>query len=196
MKTPLFRPARSSALTGALVIAGLLALSATPAAAQQSIAYIDSDFILNQTPEYQTIQQQLDRIAEEWQSELDERRQQLDEQFREYQARELLYTNEERQRRRQEIVRAEEELEQLRVRYFGPEGEIFAEQERLMRPLQERILEAVERVANAEGYDYVFDKSGEFLFMFARPQYDLSNDVLEELGIDTQNLQQQRAGQN
>lgn len=195
MKTPLFRPASPSAVYVIAMIAATVAFSSSPVAAQQSIAYIDSDFILERTPEYQTIQQQLDRIAEEWQSELDERRQELDQQFREYQARELLYTNEERQRRRQEIVRAEEELEQLRVRYFGPEGEIFAEQERLMRPLQERILEAVEHVANAEGYDYVFDKSGEFLFMFARPQYDLSNDVLEELGIDTENIQQ-RAGQN
>lgn len=196
MTTPLFRFRRRNAAIALALIAALVTLTAPRAHAQQSMAYIDSDFILNQTPEYQTIQQQLDRIAEEWQSELDERRQELDQQFREYQARELLYTNEERQRRRQEIVRSEEELEQLRVRYFGPEGEIFAEQERLMRPLQERILEAVERVANAEGYDYVFDKSGEFLFMFARPQYDLSNDVLQELGIDTQNMQQRSAGQN
>lgn len=195
MKTILFRPSPLATIVAGALIAASFVFAAAPALAQQNIAYIDSDFILEQTPEYQTIQQQLDRIAEEWQSELDERRQELDEQFREYQARELLYTNEERQSRRQEIVRSEEELEQLRVRYFGPEGEIFAEQERLMRPLQERILEAVEHVANAEGYDYVFDKSGEFLFMFARPQYDVSTLVLEELGIDTDNFQQ-RAGQN
>ncbi len=193
MKTMLFRHAPGLNRIAAAFLAFVFVVA--PAAAQQNIAYIDSEFILDQTPEYQTIQQQLDRIAEDWQSELDERRQELDEQFREYQARELLYTNEERQRRRQEIVRAEEELEQLRVQYFGPEGEIFAEQERLMRPLQERILEAVEHVANAEGYDYVFDKSGDFLFMYTRAQYDVSSLVLEELGIDSDNIQQ-RAGQN
>ena len=87
-----------------VAIAAMMTFLAAPAIAQQSIAYIDSDFILERTPEYQTIQQQLDRVAEDWQGELDERRQELDEQFREYQARELLYTNEERQRRLREAA--------------------------------------------------------------------------------------------
>ena len=123
-------------------------------------------------------------MAQEWQAELETRQREVDELFQEYQARELLYTSEERQRKRDEIVQAEEEVERLRMRYFGPEGELFREQERLMRPLQERVLAAIEEVATADGYDYVFDKSGDYLFMFAREQFDLSDDVLEELGID------------
>jgi len=159
-------------------------LLAMPATAQQKIGYVDSDFILQAMPNYATIQQQLDRMASDWQKELDEIKKDLDGQFRDYQARELLYTSEERQRRRDEIVRAEEDLERLRVKYFGPEGDIFLEQEKLMRPLQEKILQAIEDVATAEGYDYVFDTAGEFLFMFRRAQYDLSENVLLELGID------------
>lgn len=175
-----------------LTLLSLFVLSfafAVDARAQQTIGYMDSDYILERTPEFATVQQQLDRLASEWQTELDDMRRDLDTRFREYQDRELLYTNEERQRRRQEIVRAEDELERLRVKYFGPEGDIFVQQEQLMRPLQERILAAVEEVATAEGYDYIFDIAGEFLFMYRREQYNVSDLVLRELGIDIESTQ-------
>ncbi len=152
--------------------------------AQQRIGHVDSELILSRTPEFTNVQQQIDRLAQQWRQELEEERQALDEMFREYQARELLYTQEERQRRQEDIVRAEEDLERLRMRYFGPEGELFQQQDNLMRPIQERILEAIENVATRDGYDYVFDRKGDFLFMFAREQYDLTDEVLVELGID------------
>jgi outer membrane protein len=177
----------------AFALAALALCFAAPAAqAQQTIGYVDSEYILGQIPEYQTIQQNIDRLAQEWQQEIEARQGELDELFAEYQARELLYTSEERRQKREEIVRAEEELERLRTRYFGPEGELFQEQDRQMRPLQERVLEAIEEVATRDGYDYVFDKSGDFLFLFTRDQNDLSDLVLEELGIDLED--QQRTG--
>lgn len=166
-------------LIPAVLIAGTFSASA-----QQKMAYIDSEYILSMIPEYATVQQQLDRMAQEWQSDIEARQNQVDELFRDYQARELLFTNEERQRKREEIMQAEREVEQLRMQYFGPEGELFTQQETLMRPIQEDILNAVEQVATEEGYDYVFDKSGDFLFMYVREQYNLSDQVLEELGID------------
>jgi outer membrane protein len=169
------------------LLAGALLVAAAPAWAQQKLAYVDSEYILSRTPEYATVQQNIDRMAQEWQAELDEQRQAVDEMFREYQARELLYTNEERQRKREEIVQAEEEVERLRMQYFGPEGELFKQQEQLMRPIQERVLTAIEEVATTEGYDYVFDKSGDFVFLYAREQYDISDSVLSELGIDVAN---------
>ncbi len=178
----------------------LVALSfgflAPAASAQQKIGYVNSEVILQAMPNYATIQQQMDRMAQDWQKELDQLKKDLDEQFRDYQARELLYTNEERQRRRSEIVSAEDDLERLRVKYFGPEGDIFLEQEKLMRPLQEKILQAIDDVATAEGYDYVFDIAGDFLFMFRRPQFDLSENVLLELGIDVASTGRQTSPSN
>ena len=177
------KPWTSGILAFALVFAGLFGLTDS-AQAQQKIGYIDSEYILEQTPEYATIQQNIDRMAQEWQAEVDQKRDDAQQLFEEYQARELLYTNEERQRKQEEIMRAEEEAERLRSDYFGPEGRLFSEQSRLMEPLQERILEAVEEVAGEEGYDYVFDKKGDFLFLYAPDQFNLSDDVLRELGID------------
>lgn len=161
----------------------LLALAA-PASAQQRIAYLDSEYVLDRVTEYRTAQASLDRLAQQWQGELDGLQRELDALVREFEARELLYTEEERQRQRDAIAAKEQEIETRRLQRFGPEGELFREQQRLMRPIQERVLEAVSEVAEAENYDYVFDKSGDFLFLFLRPQFDISDLVLDELGIE------------
>lgn len=176
-----------------LALFAAVSLLVAPAAqAQQKIGYVDSDYILNLVPEFATIQQNVDRQAQEWETEIEEAQQKVDEMFREYQARELLYTNEERNRKRDEIVRAEEQAEQLRMRYFGPEGQLFTEQDNQMRPLQERLMKAIEAVAAEDGFDYIFDKNGDYLFLFAREQFDLSDRVLEEMGIDIEETNRRR----
>jgi len=178
------RPSRAGLSLFVAALAVILFLPAGSAQAQQRIGFVNSNDILNRIPEFATIQQNVDRMAQEWQGEIERRRSEVERMFRDYQARELLYTPDERQRRREDIMRAEEDLERRRMQYFGPEGELFQQQDRMMRPLQERIVAAIETVATAEGYDYVFDKSGDFVFLFAREQHNLNNRVLEELGID------------
>jgi outer membrane protein len=169
-----------------LLLTLLLTLAvAAPAAAQERIAYVDSAFILDRITEYRTVQSNLDRLAQQWQSELDALQREVEALVRDFEARELLFTEAERERKRREIRAKEQELESKRIQRFGPEGEFFREQQRQMRPVQERLLEAIEEVAEAEDYDYVFDKSGDFLFLYARPQYDISDLVLQELGIDS-----------
>jgi outer membrane protein len=158
---------------------------ALPAAAQERIAYVDSELVLGRITEFRTVQSNLDRLAQQWQAELDALQREVDALARDYEARELLFTEAERERKRGEIRAKEQELESKRIQRFGPEGEFFREQQRQMRPVQERLLVAIEEVAEAENYDYVFDKSGDFLFLFARPQYDISDLVLQELGIDS-----------
>jgi outer membrane protein len=169
-----------------LLLTLLLTLAvAAPAAAQERIAYVDSAFILDRITEYRTVQSNLDRLAQQWQSELDALQREVEALVRDFEARELLFTEAERERKRGEIRSKEQELESKRIQRFGPEGEFFREQQRQMRPVQERLLEAIEEVAEAEDYDYVFDKSGDFLFLYARPQYDISDLVLQELGVDS-----------
>ena len=157
---------------------------AVPAFAQQKIAFVDSERIYDNYPEFSTAQQSLDRISQRWESTLTERQEALDEMFRDYQARELLYTADSRQEKQNEIIAAEEELERLRVQFFGPEGQLFQQQEQLLRPIQEKVLIAIEEVAATEGYDYVFDRDGDFLFLYANKNYDITDIVLEELGIN------------
>ena len=166
------------------------------ASGQQRLGYIDSEFIYGKFPEFASAQQTLDRLALQMEQNLGDKERELEELFQEYEARELLYTRDERQRRRAEIMREEEDLERLRVQYFGPEGELYRQQEQILRPIQEKILIAVEEVAQAEEYDYVFDKSGDLLFLFATDRHDLSEEVLEVLGIEVQPGERERAGSN
>lgn len=149
----------------------------------QEIGYVDTEYVLNQIPEYATVQQKLDKLEQKWRSEIQEKEREIQKLEQEFEARELLYTEEERKKKQQAIRRARREVEQLRQKYFGPEGQLYSRQKDLMRPLQERILKAAENVATSEGYDYVVDKKGEALFLYARDEHDLSDKVLRELGI-------------
>lgn len=176
-----------------LVAWGLFGVSGK-AWAQQKIAYVDSEYIYSKYPEFATVQQKLDRMAQEWQQEVEQEQREIDQLFQEYQARELLYTQDERQRKQTEIVEAEAAVDRLRRQYFGPEGDLFKQQEQLLKPIQEEVLQAIEEVALAEGYDYVFDKSGDYIFLYVRDQYDLSDMVLEELGIDIESTVRGGAG--
>lgn len=155
-----------------------------PVLAQHKIAYIDSDRIYHNYPEFATAQQSVDRLAQQWEQELADMARALDENFKEFQARELLLTLESRQERQNEIIAAEEELERKRIQYFGPEGQLFHQQEQILRPIQERVLAVIQEVAEGEGYDYVFDRNGDFVFLYANENLDITDIVLEELGVD------------
>lgn len=167
----------------ALLFLTLLVLGAPSVAAQQRIAYIDSEVILQRLPAFQTVQQEVDRLAQQWRAEVDEIAAEVERLQQDYNARELLYTPDERAARRAEIEARRQALAAARQRYFGPDGELLREQQARMRPVQELVLEAVERVALAENFDYVFDRSGDFLFLYTRPQFNLTERVLEELGV-------------
>jgi len=168
-----------------------LAVAIMPAIAQHKIAYVDSERIYNRYPEFSTAQQSLDRTAQQWEQDLQERQNELDEMFEEYQSRELLYTAETRQQKQNEIIDAEEELERLRSQYFGPEGQLFQQQEQVLRPIQEKVLIAIEQVAEADNYDYVFDRNGDFVFLYTNQSLDITDLVLEELGIDVNQTSRQ-----
>jgi outer membrane protein len=162
----------------------LLVGGSVDAHAQQKIGYIDSGYVLDQMPEYAAVQQKLDQLEQQWRQEIEAAEKQVETLEQEFQARELLYTDEERKRKRGEIRSARQKVERLRQRYFGPEGELYSRQKSLMRPLQERILKATEEVAQQDGYDYIFDKGDEVLFMYAREEHNVSDAVLRELGIN------------
>jgi len=168
----------------AAVLAGGVGI-AQGAVAQQRIGYIDSESILQEVPEYANVQQKLDQLEKKWRAEIQDQKEQVQTLREEFRAWELLYTEEERRRKREEIDKAQKAVEQLRQRYFGPDGELYARQRELMRPIQERILSATEEVATQQGYDYIFDKGDRVLFMYARQEHNLNEDVLQELGVSS-----------
>ncbi len=167
-----------------LAAAPLALLLAAPAALAQRVGYVDSQVILPQLPEFQSARQEVDRLAAGWQAELNAMDREVEALEQEFQARELLYTADERTQKAEEIQTRREEMALFRRRHFGPEGELFREEQQRMRPVQERVLVAVEAVAEEAGYDFVFDRGGDVVFLYARPALNLTDLVLLELGID------------
>lgn len=166
-----------------LLVFAAIGLVALPAASQQRVGFVDSQRILERLPDYQSAQQDVERLAVQWQAEVATIDTDISAMESDYAARALLYTPEEAERRRGEIASRRQERDALRRRYFGPEGELFREQQNRLRPVQERVLTAVEAVATEGNYDYVFDRSGDFVFLYARARFDLTDLVLEELGV-------------
>lgn len=161
----------------------LLGGAFSPGSAQQKIGYFDSDRVLERMPEYQTMQQEVSRMVSERQQEVDDAYAEVEVMSTEFSARELLLTEEERASQLQEIRAAEQEAEALRRRYFGAEGEVFSEQRQRLQPIQAQILEAVAEIAEERDFDYIFDRSGDYLFLYASAQYDVTEDVMDKLGI-------------
>lgn len=152
-------------------------------AQNQKIGFLDSDFILSKIPEYEGIEQRLRQLTETWRNEITELDREIEQLRQDFEAREILFTPEVRRERQQEIDNKRRERERFVNQRFGPDGDYFRQQRELLRPIQRQIEEAVSRVAQRDGFDFIFDRSGDYLFFYTRPQWDISIDVLLELGI-------------
>ncbi|MDX1590433.1 MAG: OmpH family outer membrane protein [Balneolaceae bacterium] len=174
-------------ITGKLFLAGLMLIGvfAESALAQnQKIGFIDSDVILQRMPEYSGIEQRLSMLSDTWDLEIAELERELEELETEFEAREILFTDEIREQRLEEINQKRMELDRTIEQKFGPEGEYFTRQKELLEPIQRQIFEALTLVANREQFDFVFDRSQDTRFLFVRQQWNLTEEVMLELGIE------------
>ena len=163
----------------------ILLSSGTAIQAQdQKIGFFESDYILDQIPEYEGIQQQLQLLSEGWKEELGAMEQEITLMEEDFAAKEILYTDEVRTQRQNEIRQMKRQRDQFMAQKFGPEGEYFTRQRDLLEPLQRRVFGAVRTVAQRQGFDMVFDRSGDIYLVYARSEWNLNEDILRELGIE------------
>lgn len=153
-------------------------------AQDQKIGYYESDFVLSKIPEYGGIEQQLKILSDGWKNEIQEKRTEIDNLEQDYQAKEILYTDEIKKEKRQEINSKRKQLENFTAQKFGPNGEYFLKQKELLEPIQRQVFAAVRTVAQRNGMDFVFDRSGDIYMVYARGEWNLSEDILLELGIE------------
>ncbi|RIJ37300.1 OmpH family outer membrane protein [Pontibacter oryzae] len=163
-----------------IFLAGFLLASVSQA---QKIGYIDSNFILSKMPAYNQVQQEMDKYAQAWQREIEQLQQQADKLKQEYRAEEVLLTEEMKQKRQSEIAKKENELRDYQRKVFGYEGMMFKRRQELMRPIQDEVFEAVEKVSKGKGVQIMFDKSGDLVMIYTNPVHDYTEYVLEELGL-------------
>ncbi|MEX0686133.1 MAG: OmpH family outer membrane protein [Balneolales bacterium] len=152
-------------------------------AQNQKIGFIDSEFILSNIPEYEGIQQRLASIGQVWKEEIDEMKVEIEALQQDFEAKEILYTEDVRRQKEEEIKQKIRQREDYIDSRFGPDGEYFAQQQELLEPLQQRIFDATTTIANRDGFDFIFDRSGDYMFMFTRQSWNLSEEVLLEMGI-------------
>jgi outer membrane protein len=153
-------------------------------AQNQKIGYVDTDVILSNMPEYAGIEQRLNLISQNWQQEISEMESEIEELERDFEAREILFSEEIRIQRLNEINQKIREKDRFIEDRFGPEGEYFTRQRELLEPIQRQIFDAITRVATRDNYDFVFDRAQDTKFLFVRAQWNLNTEVLIELGID------------
>jgi outer membrane protein len=149
----------------------------------QKYAVIDTRYILDRMPEYKAAQQSLDRMAAVWQSQIDSMQVSLDKMYRDFEAEQVMLTPELKKRREDQLFAREKELRDLQRRRFGFEGDLFKKRQELVKPVQDKVYNAIQKLANARGYDFVLDKSEGITVIFADPKLDKSEDVLRELGV-------------
>ena len=153
------------------------------ASAQQRYAVIDTKYILDKIPEYKDADKKLQAISLQWQKEIDDKQAALDKMYKNYEAEQFMLTDELKKKREEELFVKEKEIRDLQKRRFGYEGDLFKERQRLVKPIQDKVYNAIQKIAIAKAFDFVLDKSEGITIIFADPKLDKSDDVLKELGI-------------
>jgi outer membrane protein len=153
----------------------------------QKFGYIDSEYIMSKIPKYAEAQKELNRSSEKWQKELDAMKQQVEELRKKYIAEEVLLTEEMKKERQDTLAAKEKAMREFQKKVFGFEGMFFLKKQELIKPVQDKVFEAVEKVAKSKQLQIVFDKSGDLVMIYTNPVHDYSDYVLEELGLGDKN---------
>ncbi len=167
-----------------LFLSLLILLGAGLAANAQRYCIIDSKYILDKVVDYKDAQTKLDKMSQQWQTEIDNRMQEVDRLYKSYQAERAMLSDDMRKKREEEIVQKEKAAKDLQKQRFGFEGDLFKERQKLVKPIQDRVYNAVQKYATSKGFDLVLDKAGGVTLFYADPKLDKSDDVLKLLGIN------------
>jgi len=155
-------------------------------ASAQSYAFIDSDYIMKSIPEYTEAKEKIDKLALKWTKEVEDRYAFIKIKKDNFNKEEVLLPSEEKEKRKGEIEKLEKETIELQSQYFGDNGEYFLKRQELVQPIQDRVFTAMKKIAKREGYAFVFDKANQSNLVYAEKEYDISNTVLEEMGISSE----------
>jgi outer membrane protein len=165
-----------------LLFAAFLTLTALGSSAQR-YAVIDSKYILGKMTDYSDAQKKLDDFSALWQLELDQKQVAVDKMYREYDAEQVMLPDNLKKKREDELYNKEKELRDLQRKRFGFEGDLFKKRQELIKPIQDRVYNAVQKLAIDKQYDFILDKSEGITVIFADPKLDKSDDVLKNLGV-------------
>ncbi len=151
----------------------------------QKYCFVDTQYILDNITEYKASQQQLDQLSVNWQKDIETRYAFIDKLYKDFQAEQILLTDEMKRKRENEIINKEKEVKDFQKQKFGFEGELFKKKQELVKPIQDKIYNAIKKMATDQSYAVVFDKSSDLIMLYSNPKYDKSDDILNALGYKT-----------
>ena len=158
-------------------------LLVTFSANAQRYAVIDSKYILEKLTDYKDAQKKLDQFSEQWQQEIDQKQTMVDRMMKDYDAEKVMLSDELNKKREDELYNKEKELRDLQKKRFGFEGDLFKKRQELIKPIQDKVYNAVQKLAVDRQYDFILDKSEGITVIFADPKLDKSDEVLKNLGV-------------
>lgn len=148
----------------------------------QKFAYVDTDYILGKIPEYNQAQDKLDNYSKGWQEEIEMTMQKIEKMYRSYQSEQILLTEEMKSSREDMIFAEEKKVQDLQIKYFGPQGMLFSKRQELIKPIQDKIYDAIQQVATNNKYSVIFDSSSDLIMLYTNNNLDKSDKVLELMG--------------
>jgi outer membrane protein len=170
-----------------LIFTMLVFVSAIAVVQAQKFAYVDTQYILDNIPEFAEAQAQLDEMSNQWQKEIEAKFAEVDKMYKDYQAQSVLLPEDMKKKKEQEIVDREKEAKALQRTRFGKDGDLFKKRQELVKPIQEKVYNAIQEIANNNNYGVIFDKGGSLTMLYANPKYDISDEVLDQLGASLGN---------
>lgn len=174
------------------IITLLFGLFLIPVTFAQKFGYVDSEYLLSKMPEYKEAQAEIQKLAKGWEEEIQGMYRQMEQKEASLKAEEVLLTKEMWEERKAEIDKSWQEVKAYQQSVFGFEGLLFLKKKELVKPIQDRVFEAVDRVAKRNRLQTVFDKSGGLVMIYTDPVHDYTDFVLEELGL----VENQSTGEN
>lgn len=161
----------------------ILTVVLTVSSQAQRIAVVDINDVLTSFPDYQAAEQEIDKLAAQWNQEVAQEYDKIKSMYNKYQAEQVLLSPEQKKEREDEIVAAEEAVRELQRKRFGPEGDLFLKRQELTSPIQDKVFSAIEDFSADRGYDIIFDKSGSAGLLFVTDEFDKTEDLKKRLGI-------------
>jgi outer membrane protein len=153
----------------------------------QRFGYIDTDFVLNKMPEYKKAQDEIELLSAAWEKEVQDMAKKIEAMYSSYQAEQVLLTEEMKTERTTAIQKKEAELKEYQKKVFGFGGLFFLKKQELIKPIQDKVWDAVDKVAKQNNLAIVFDKAGELVMIYTDPRFDYTDFVLDELGLGDPN---------
>jgi len=151
-------------------------------ASAQKYAFVNTDYILDNIPEYADAQVQLDELSAQWQKEIEVKFAEIEKMYKSYQNEAVLLPEDMKKKREDDIIKKEKEAKDLQKKRFGKDGDLFKKRQELVKPIQEKIYNSIEEIATAENYATVFDKASNATLIYTNAKYDISEQVLDKLG--------------